>query len=228
MASSFKLTLDTTAPSLTAALNGGASVTSSQTVAVALKISDASRAGYQYKIWGNVDTAADANVQTTEEASSWVTYGEAEELTRTIKLATGDGAKAIHFKARDDVWNESAAIEKTVELNTKVPTMTITAGPTPTKISKISGKRTSAFTFKANEAISEWRTEVVSTSGDAEGTGTLIPTTNGSVTSGAEVASETGKEGSIDGRDLATASGADGEKTIKVFGKSKASGLWSV
>lgn len=222
MASSFKLTLDTTAPSLTAALAGGAAVTSVAKVPLALKITDSSRSGYQYKVWGDVGSGV------TEEEASWETYGEAEEKLLEVELTSGDGTKKVKVKARDDVWNETSTIEKTIELNTKVPTITITAGPTPAKVSKISGKRTSTYSFKANEAISEWRVEVVSSSGDAEGTGTLIPETNGSVTAGGEVAAETNKEGSIDGRDLATASGADGEKTIKVFGKSKASGLWSI
>lgn len=222
MASSFKITLDTTAPSLSAILNGGGAVTSTRKVALALKITDTSRAGYQYKVWGDIGSGV------TEEEAAWETYGEAEEKLLEVELTSGDGSKTVFVKARDDVWNETSAIEKTVELNTKVPTITITAGPTPSKISKVSGKRTSAFTFKANEAISEWRAEVVSSESDAEGSGTLIPATNGSETSGGEVAAETNKEGSIDGRDLQTASGADGQKIVKVFGKSKASGLWSI
>lgn len=222
MASSFKLTLDTTAPSLTAILAGGAAVTSVRKINLALKITDTSRVGYQYKVWGDIAGGV------TEEEAEWQTYGEAEEKTVEVELTSGDGTKHVHVKARDDVWNETSGIEKSIELNTSVPVITITAGPTPTKISKISGKRTSAYSFKSNEVISEWRVEVVSSGTDAEGTGTLIPATNGSVTSGGELAAETNKEGSIDGRDLATASGADGEKTIKVFGKSKASGLWSI
>lgn len=222
MASSFKLTLDTTAPSLSAILDAAAAVTSARKVPLALKITDPSRVGYQYKVWGDIEGGV------TEEEASWETYGEAEEKVLEVELTSGDGTKHVHVKARDDVWNETSPIEKTIELNTAVPTITITAGPSPTKISKISGKRTSTFTFKASEAISEWRTEVVSEAGSGEGSGTLIPATNGSVVTGAELASETNEEGSIDGRDLGTASGADGEKVVKVFGKSKASGLWSL
>lgn len=222
MASSFKLTLDTTAPSLTAVLNGGAAVVSHRKVELALKITDSSRAGYQYKVWGDIGSGV------SEGEAAWETYGEAEEKLLEVELTSGDGSKTVRVKARDDVWNETSTIEKTVELNTKVPTITITAGPTPSKISKVSGKRTSAFTFTANETISEWRVEVVAEVGSAEGTGTLIPSTNGSETSGGELAGETNKEGSIDGRDLQTASGADGEKLVKVFGRSKASGLWSI
>lgn len=222
MASSFKLTLDTTPPSLSAVLNGGAPVTSLLKVPLALKITDASRAGYQYKVWGDVGGGL------TEEEAEWQTYGEAEELLTEAELSTGDGAKVVFVKARDDVWNETTAKELTVELNTNVPTITITAGPTPTKISEIAGKRTSVFTFKADEAISQWKVEVVGEVGSTEGTGTVIPATNGSVVSGAELAGETNKEGSIDGRDYDTAVGADGEYIVKVFGKSKASGLWSI
>lgn len=222
MASNFKLTLDTTPPSFSGTLNGSAPVTSVRKVALILEVLDSSRAGYQYKVWGDIAGGI------TEEEAEWQAYGEPAKLTTEVELTEGDGAKSVHVKIRDDVWNETTGKEFTVELNTSVPTITITAGPSPTKISEIEGKRIASFTFKADETISQWKVEVVEEEGSGQGSGTAIGSTNGSVASGAELAAETNKEGSIDGRDLDVAVGADGEYILKVFGKSKASGLWSI
>src|SRR5205814_3862289 len=90
------------------------------------------------KVWGDVDPAADANVQTTEAASAWVSYGN-----RDITVTAGDGVKTINVRLRDDVGNTSSVATDTITLDTTAPAITITAGPSttaggsPPKMSKV-------------------------------------------------------------------------------------------
>ena len=224
MASFFKLVLDTTGPqSPTFAIAAGASFVSSQTTTADFSTADSSTTGYQVKIWGNVDTTFNSAIQATEAASEWITYS----ASIAVKLSSGDGVKTLHAKIRDDVWNETAELTDTVTLDTTVPVITVSSGPEPTKVSKVSGKDTVTFAFQSDSALKAWKVKVVPSSASTEGTGTTIPTTAGSTNmTGGALAKETNKTCTIKGADLATAAGADGEYTIKVFGQDEA-GNWS-
>lgn len=225
MASNFKVTLDTTAPqSPTFSIAAGAAVVASQTTAVNFSTSDSPTTGYQVKIWGAVDPTFNAAIQATEGASEWITYSE--EIA--VKLSATDGSKTLHAKIRDDVWNETAELSDSIELDTTVPIITISSGPEPTKESKVEGKRTIAFKFQSDSKLKAWKVKIVPSEGSANTAGTLIAETNGSTNmSGTTLEKETNKEGTIDGRDLAVAVGADGEYIVKVFGQDLA-GNWSV
>ena len=97
MASYFRLTLDTTAPSgVGLTINNGAVYTTSAQVTLAISCSDADKTGYQMKIWG-IDGAA------SEATATWETYS----ATKTVTLTSGDGNKTVYVKIRDDVYNES-------------------------------------------------------------------------------------------------------------------------
>lgn len=224
MSSSFKLTLDTTGPgSPTFAIAAGAATVNSQTTAVNFGTTDGSTTGYQVKIWGAVDATFNAAIQATEGASEWITY--TAEIA--VKLSATDGTKTLHAKIRDDVWNETAELSDSIELDTTVPAITISSGPEPTKVSKISGKRTVTFKFQSDSKLKAWKVKVVSSSSSTESSGTLIPITNGSTNmTGTTLEKETNEECTIDGRDLAEAAGSDGEYTVKVFGQDVA-GNWS-
>lgn len=229
MASSFKLTLDTTSPVFTVELAGGSLVTGTPLTAlrIAMDVGEPlPLPGYQFKIWGDVDPTGDPAIQPKEEDSEWVNWANAESLEELLEvlLSEGEGPKAIQVSVRDDLWNTFTQ-EATIDLNESVPVITITAGPTPTKISNVATKNVSAFTFKSSEDIAEWKTELVASAGDAEGTGTLIEDAEAA---GGEVEAETNQNGKIHGEALTGAAGGiDGQYIIKVFGKSKASGLWS-
>src|SRR4051812_24174099 len=106
MASNFTLTLDTTGPAgVSIILNGNATYTGTQAVTAAIATSDGVTTGYQMKIWGSVDAAANPNIQPLEVNSAWVAYGTSQAVT----LSTGDGLKTVNLKIRDDVWNETSA-----------------------------------------------------------------------------------------------------------------------
>lgn len=224
MANYFNLTLDTTAPAGVTLDIGTGTVTSQDRTAV-ISTSDSPTTGYQIKLWGAVDTSFDANIQTTEGASSWIAY----TTSKAIKLSSGDGSKTVNLKVRDDVGNESATVSDTVTLNTQVPTINITVGPDRTKVSKVPGFEDAAFTFTTDVALSAWKVKVVPATSSLENAGTQIPTTNGSVNmSGGAVAAAGTVNAVVDGRDLEVASAGDGTKIVKVFGQSADNGLWSV
>lgn len=224
MAASFTLNLDTTGPaSPSIVLNGNAAYATVRAVTAAIGTTDGTTTNYQMKVWGNVDLTADVNVQDTEANSTWITYSTSKAVT----LSTGDGAKTIYLKIRDDVWNESAIVSDSITLDTTVPVLTIT-GPDVSKVSKIAGKRVASFSFSTDSDLVAYKVKVVPSTGSLDSAGTTIGTTNGStnMTGGAVVAAGT-VSCTIDGRDLDAASAGDGAKIIKVFGQD-ASGNWSI
>jgi hypothetical protein len=137
MTATFNLTLDTTGPGgVAASINSGATYAVDVNVLLAITTTDTDTTGYQVKIWGDVDTAFNANIQATEGASSWITLA----TPHAVKLSSGDGAKNLTVRLRDDVWNESATASDSITLDTTAPTINVTAGPTPTKIVKVFGQ----------------------------------------------------------------------------------------
>lgn len=230
MASYFNITLDTTAPGgASIVLESGASYTGTQTINARLATSDGTTTGYQIKIWGDVDTSYDSNVQASEGASSWVTVGGSFPYDQTIKLSTGDGSKTVYAKIRDDVWNETSQLSDTITLDTVAPVVTIVSGPDATKVSKVSGKRTVNFGWQSDIVFDEYKVKVVPASNSIHTAGTTLLTTNGSSnvsgTAGSYPATTTINT-AIDGRDLEVADTGDGTKIIKVFVKSP-TGNWS-
>lgn len=226
MASYFNLTLDTTGPSNPSILlNGGDTYTTAQLITATIGTGDGVTTGYQMKIWGDVDTSYNANIQASEGASAWFTYGTSQE----VKLATGDGTKTVYLKIRDDVYNESSQTSDQISLNTAVPVATIT-GPSVSKISKITGKNESTFSFTCDVIFDEYKVKVVSSTSSTHDTGTVIGTAAGSTNmsgSAGGYPAATPINSAIRGTDLETASAGDATKIIKVFVKTPA-GIWSV
>jgi len=219
MASFFNLILDTLAPAgLSLKLNSGATYSTSNTVTAAISVTDESTTGYQMKIWGIKAAAAEAD-------ASWETFA----ASKSIVLTDGDGLKTVSIKVRDDVGNESAAVTASITVNTAVPVVTIT-GPDKTKISKVSGFDTCAFSFTSDVDFEEYVVKVVPNSSSINTAGTQIPTTGGSTNTSGKAGGykkATAIDVTIKGTDLATASSGDGTKVVKVFVRN-AAGTWSV
>lgn len=223
MASSFLLTLKTAAPAAGVNIDAGATWTIDLDVALAIT-SDADTTGYSMKIYGDVDDAfAPTEYRTLEANAPWISFAAA----KTVKVTGGDALKTVRVKVRDAVGNISGEATDAITLDTTAPVPNVTAGPAPAVISKQVGFRTSAFTVVPNSDIVAWEARVVVNATDARGAGTLIPQTNGSVTQGGAVASGANINGSIDGRDLETASPGDAQKRVKIF-MQDAAGNWSV
>jgi hypothetical protein len=233
MASSVTITLDTAAPAgVTIVLAGNAATVTARDVSAAIGSTDADLTGYQMKIYGDVDDAfATTEYRALEANAPWISFA----ATKSIRLSTTDGVKVVRVKIRDDVQNVSSEANDSITLDTTVPVISVTSGPTPARISKQTGKRTSSFTFQSDVALSAWKVKLVSNANDPDTAGTQIATTNGStnVTGGA-LASATGTTVQIDGADLELA-GVNGNAAyngaagiVKVFGQAASNGAWSV
>lgn len=233
MASFVKLTLDTTGPqNPSLSLNNNAIYVNNQVINATIGTTDPQTTGYQVKIWGDLDIQraitdgllpAGASISNRDNAQ-WITY----TTDKQIKLSNGDGNKTISIVIRDDVWNESAEVSKSITYDSTLPVVTVTA-PDVNKVSKIAGKDSMTFTFTCSEDIVEYKVKVVPSEAALESTGTQIPSSAGSVNvqSSNEVNADDVISVTIKGTDLWTASSADGEKIIKVFCKDS-TGNWSV
>jgi hypothetical protein len=225
MANFVYLTLDTTQPANPSlSILGGATFATNQLVDLTIGTTDSDKTSYQMKVWGSVDTTYDTNIQATEGASTWISYNNSKQ----VKLSTGDGSKTVNVKIRDDVYNESSVATDTISLDTSIPTVTVT-NPDVSKISKQSGKNTSAFTFTVDKTFDEYKVKVVGSTGAAESTGTVVGTANSSSNTsgtGGNYPAGTPITVTITGADLELASSGDAQKIIKVFAKDL-TGKWS-
>jgi hypothetical protein len=224
MSAFFDLVLDTTGPAgVAGSINSNATYTTSRDVTLGATTTDPDTTGYQIKIWGNVDAAFDADIQATEGASAWKTLS----ASMAVRLSTGDGVKTLTWRLRDDVDNESSTATDSITLDTTVPVVTVDSGPTPAKISKQTGKRTSTVTWHSDTDIQAYKVKVVPSNASIHTAGTQVPTTGGSTNvSGGAVTAATTVTTNIDGADLETA-GAEGTNHVKVFVQDNA-GNWSV
>lgn len=234
MPGTFQLVLDTLGPQgVTLVLDAGNPTFTLDRVVTAIPGTSSGDAVVM-KIWGDVDPAADANVQATEGASTWVTFAN-----RDITVAAGDGLKTINVRLRDDVGNTSSVATDTVTLDTTAPTITITAGPSttqggnPPKISKQAGWDDASVTWQPDSDVQAYKVKVVPSTGADQSQGTMIPTAGGSTNvnvasdGSVKVASGTPVTTHIKGTDLETASAGDATKQLKIFVQDMA-GNWSV
>jgi len=225
MANYVTVTLDTTPPGSPSVSFQQGSYTATQLVDLILSAAGGDVA--QMKIWGDVDTAYDAAVQDTEAASQWITYNTAYQ----VKLSAVDGVKTVYVRFRDDVYNESAQASASIQLDTTLPVVTITAGPSPAKVSKVPGKDTFSITWQVDTAFDEYVVMVVANAGDPKASGAAIGSANGSTNvAGAAggYAANTSITTTINGADLEAASLGDGAKIVKVFVREHAEDdVWS-
>jgi hypothetical protein len=178
------------------------------------------------KVWGDVDNANDATVQTTEGASAWITYNTSLQ----VKLSATEGSKTLYLKIQDSVANVSAQASASITLDMTAPVSTISIAPSVTTVSKQTGKRACSFSFQCDSIFDNYEVMVVPATNSIHSAGTLIGTANGSTNmsgSAGNYPATTNINCSIDGADLQAASAGDGTKIIKVFTKDKA-GNWSV
>jgi hypothetical protein len=222
----FVLTLDTTEPGGVAGeIDGGAAYASTQAVTLAVTTTDPDTTGYMMKVWGDVDPAADPDIQADEASSAWFTYNPA----LGVQLSAGDTGKTLSFRLRDDVGNANTTVHTaSINLDTTLPVVTFTIDLAPDKISEVPTFDTSSGSFQSSEAVQAWKVKVVPDPSSLQDAGTTIPTTAGSTNmTGGALAALTNEAITIKGTDLKTASPGDGDKYVKVFVQD-VSGSWSV
>lgn len=197
-------------------------MTSSRTVTLGITVTDTVTTGYQMLIWG-IDGVA------SEAAATWESYS----ATKSVTLPTGDGTKTVYVKVRDDVGNTVAsAASASIELDTTAPTVSVSYGPTVSKISADGTVTETVFRFTVSEVFDEYKVMVVAnTSAEHDDEGSVqIGTTHGSENmsgNAGDYPADTVIECTLTGADLEDASSGDGVKIIKVFAKD-ANGSWSV
>lgn len=165
----------------------------------------------------------------TEAAASWESYA----TTKSVTLPSGDGTKIVYIKVRDAIGNAVAtAASATIELDTTVPVVTISYGPSTSTISAAGTITETTFKFTVSETFNVYKVMVVNNTSalhDDEGS-IQIGTTNGSTNmsgNAGDYPANTEITCTIKGADLAAASAGDGTKIIKVFAQDT-NGLWSV
>lgn len=228
MAAHVSITLDTTAPGgVTVSVNSGDAATASRDVVLTISTTDGDTTGYQVKIYGDVDDAfATSEYRAAEANAPWVSYA----TSKNVRLSTTDGSKTVKIKVRDDVGNASSEATDSITLDSTVPVVTVTAGPSAAKISKVTSFDTVTFDWEADDTFDEYKVKVVANSGAAHSTGTQVPTTAGSSNvagSAGGYPAETTITTTVKGADLETASAGDGAKVVKVFVKDS-TGNWSL
>lgn len=225
MTSYVTITLDTTAPaSPSINLENGQSFANSPLVNAYIGTGDATTTNYQMLIWGDVDPLNDANVQTLEVDSSWISF----QSVYQIKVTDPEGIKTVYVRIRDDVNNESGQAQDSITLDLTKPVVEVTTPDLP-KISKIPNKNVSSFSFTVDVPFEEYAVKVVNSPGAAYNTGSVIPTTAGSTNTSGTGAFNTSTAPinvSITGTDLEAVSAGDGDKYIKVFVRDEADN-WS-
>lgn len=219
------LTLDTSPPANPGIrLNDGEPITGALNAWVTLS-TDSQTDVAEMLLWGDVDPVADPLIQPTEAASSWQTYADLVPII----LSPGDGRKRVYARLRDDLGNATIAFSDYIDLRQDIPVISIVAGLDVAKVSKVTGYDTATFTWQSTKALSEYQVRVVPSIISTHDSGAVIPSTAGSInTSGTAVGALAPITTIIRGSDLEIASPGNSPKIIKVFGKSLATGDWSV
>lgn len=231
----FQLQLDTTGPqdpTLTLDVSGPTFTLDRVVTAI---LGTSSTDATKVKLWGDVDPAADARIQTLEVNSSWISLANID-----LTVTAGDAVKTIYARLSDDLGNTSSVASDTIVLDSTAPTVSIDAGPTstaggaPPRISKVAGFDDGSVTWHANEDIQAYKIKFVPATGSLHTEGVQIPTAGGST--GVNVASDGSVKlaanaqvtSHVRGADLdAAAANGDGTKQLKIFAQDMA-GNWSV
>ena len=221
MANDINVIVDTTAPEAPVIDIDGAGViyTANQAGFLDLQV-DADTA--EILIFGDVDPAADANIQLTQDASKIIPAVNQVPIT----LSAGDGKKVINVISYDKVGNYSSAIAAEIYLVTKLATITV-ADQNAAVISLQPGDDAVSFDFTADVDIAAWTVAIVGDENATFDQAIVIPNTYGSVVSGTAVIAGVVANVAVRTEDIEAANAGDGNKIIKVFAQNMA-GTWSV
>ena len=167
---------DTTAPSGSVSLNGGAAATTSTVLSVALAATD-DTAVTAYRIAEGTDCSA----------ASWVTVTAAASFSTTAALtvASGDGVKTVCVQFKDAAGNVSSTYTHSITLDTAAPTVVLSSAAASTVAGAFSV--TATFSESVTGFIASDITVGNGTVSGLSGSGTtysftVTPTADGTVT----------------------------------------------
>ena len=220
---SVSLTLDTTPPvaaSLAVVGPDGLSVLTLSSDAVVLARLTCAQTPEEltgeFKLWGDVDPAANGNIQTLEQDSTWTTYSEA---VIAVRLSGTAGAKALRARLRDDLHNPTAELAAQVLYDPTYPSVAVVDVPDRTRLSQQAGFDTCTLSWAPNVAVVEYQVRAVSSAGSSVHSGSPIGTAHGStgVAGTGTYPGGTPRTTTVNAADLVAASPGDGPKVVKVF-----------
>lgn len=207
MSASFTITLDTSPPAApTMVINAGASATGEDVVEVLLASPSADVD--EMKVWGDVDESADPDVQSVEIDSAWTAY---DPEVIFVRLSSGNERKHLYARLRDDVGNETAVFTDSIDLDTSVPTVSITTPVDRGRISQVDGFDVASFGWQVNVDFDEYEVRLVPAASSPRTAGNILTEATGSFDATTTITTE------ISGDDLEAASVGDGPKVVKVF-----------
>lgn len=220
MTNSFALSVDTSPPgNPVMVINGG--VLSTAQVNASVNLSSAWHAGANpvtvtdMKIWGDVDLAAEANIQAFEVDSAWQAYTSDHDIT----LSAVTGRKRLYSRLRDSLGNETPVFGSYIDYNPALPSVSMVVAPLVTKVSLVAGHDEVTFSWECNLAFVHYEVRVMPTSASPYYGGSPLVSVSGSVNvmGTGSFPATTPITTTIKAADLNAASPGDGPKIIKVF-----------
>ena len=226
---------DASGPTLASiSINSGAEKSGSTGVLVSFNVSPSDAYVSEFLVWGDLANG-ETSKSLAEAGAGWVAFDVMGTPNESLQYLTiGDGIKSLTAVVRDDLANESSDESDSIELDQTAPIVQIQSGPTPSKISLVSGFDTSVFSWYW-EAVGTDVGETglyqieVGTNASGMGFGTVIPTTGGSENiTGSLAAAGTGTPESaaadtgnhilttVKGADL-DAAGAEGSNRVNIY-----------
>lgn len=229
------ITLDTTGPSSpTMTLNAGAPETDDRNVSALFQTGDPAAVGYEVKVWGDLDlTWAIANGLADPAAAAPYDEADAEwvawQPSRSLRLSSGDGDKAVSYRFRDAVYNQSVSRTESIRLAEAAPLTVTVLAPTADTVSKQAGKDSTDLSWSVDGVFEEYVVKVVPDAASVHTDGVPIPSAGGSLNVAGVAGgypANTPIVTTVTGVDLEAAAGAGGAKVVKVF-VLDAAGRWS-
>lgn len=204
--------------------NAGSPTSSTTPAGSALTISDERRV----VVWAAID---DDNAWSSGfPPSGWrrvtfsttTTGGDANFTAIERAASANTAAPTVGTMSASDYWRTLTVAFAPAAVDSTPPVVTVTAGPTPARISAVTGFDEADFTFQVDEACQAWEVRAVGDPSDPRDTGDPLVLSGGALAASIPVPTTV----TFDDLDAAGVAGSDGVKVLKVYAEDIA-GNWS-
>jgi hypothetical protein len=190
----------------------GATSTVADCLVVAASCAGTDASAQQFSAWANADLT---NVAERMDYFSGAGGGGG--------VGVADGGKAVAGAYGATTATVATGVKAFMQIalqpDTTAPTPNITVGPSTLKISRVSGKDVTTFSFQSDEPYQAYELRVVPSTSSPHTAGTLIE-------SGGAGGASTNRDVDVTDDELVAASGTEGDNVVKVFVQDNA-GNWS-